>query len=78
MQSLLYMSVLLGIIGLVFLFMPRLIIKLNKVGDKVIFTDSDLFSRPKLSGFAFIILGVLLIYVGILIRDNREYFGSIF
>ncbi len=78
MQSLLYMSILLGIIGIVFLFMPRAIIKLNKVGDKVIFTDSDLFSRPKLSGLAFIILGVLLMYVGLLIRDNQEYFSSIF
>ncbi len=78
MQFLLYMSILLGVIGLVLLIVPGAIIKLNKIGDKVVFTDSDLFTHPKFSGAAFIILGGLLIYVGILIRENRDYFSSLF
>ncbi|MFC1564293.1 hypothetical protein ACFL6G_05115 [candidate division KSB1 bacterium] len=78
MQLLFYLSIVLGIFGIVLLLFPRAIIKLNEIGDKVVFTDSALFSRPKLSGVAFIILGAFLIYVGILIRDNREYFSSLF
>ncbi|MFC1726328.1 hypothetical protein ACFL4T_11930 [candidate division KSB1 bacterium] len=46
-------------IGLVLIIWPAFIIKLNEDTNKVLFTDSTFFSSPKISGFIFLIIGIL-------------------
>jgi len=71
MDFLIYYGIALSIISLLFIIKPGLIIKLNKMTERVVFTDSNLFARPVLSGIVFIVLGVFLIYVGFLVRQVR-------
>ncbi|MFC1556186.1 hypothetical protein ACFL67_03800 [candidate division KSB1 bacterium] len=64
MEFILYYGIVLLLVSLVIIFKPNVIIRLNKATDKVVFTDSNLFRNPFVSGVIFIVLGCLLVYIG--------------
>lgn len=68
MRFFLYFGIGLTIISLIFIIQPRWIIKLNKLGERVVFTDADFFGHPRISGILFIVLGLILIYVGYILK----------
>lgn len=44
---------------------PGIVVKLNRVSNKVIFTDSSLFERPVISGVLFLASGILILWSGL-------------
>ena len=62
-------SIFLMFFGIVMIIKPSLIYKLNRWGNKIIFTDSEFFSSPKISGILFIIVGIIIIYLGYRINN---------
>ncbi len=69
MNYLLIISIILIIFSILLIFKPSLIFKLNRWGNKVIFTDSEFFSSPKISGILFIVIGIIIIYIILYFRD---------
>ena len=66
------------IFGLVMIFFPAFIIKLNEDSNKVLFTDSRFFSSPKISGFIFLFIGILFILTNLLESFEFELIFTIF
>ena len=62
-------AIILLIFSLIFMFRPSIIFKLNKFCNKVIFTDAEFFSSPKVSGVLFIVFGIIIIFIGFYIKD---------
>jgi len=69
MDILRIVSILLLIFGLILIFKPSAIFKLNKICNKVIFTDSEFFSSPKISGILFVVFGIIIVILGVYIKD---------
>jgi len=67
-----YLTVLAAITGIIGVFMviaPKFFVGFNSVFNKVIFTDADFFSTPKLSGAFFILIGCILELAGYRFRS---------
>ena len=62
-------SIFLLVFSVILIIKPSLIFELNRRGNKIIFTDSEFFSMPKFSGSLFIIVGVVIIFLGYYIKD---------
>ena len=69
MEVLSIVAVLLLIFGLMLMIKPSTIFSLNKYCNKIIFTDAEFFSSPKISGILFILFGIIIIIVGFYIKD---------
>lgn len=52
-------------ISLAMIINPELMARINKLSNKIVFTDSSLFVKPVISGILFILLGTLLIWAGL-------------
>ncbi len=48
-----------------FFFAPGLIVKLSKIGNKLVFTDYGSVARPKLSGAVLLIMSLVMLYMGV-------------
>lgn len=53
--------------GLIMIFFPRFVIKLNEDSSRVLFTDAKFFSAPKLSGTIYSAIGVVFVLIGLLL-----------
>ncbi|MCF7805800.1 MAG: hypothetical protein K9N46_15325 [Candidatus Marinimicrobia bacterium] len=51
---------LLVVCGVLFTFFPKAMIKLNQIGNIVLFSDEDILKHPKA-------MGIILIFIGIVI-----------
>ena len=69
MDILTIVSSLLLIFSLILIFKPSAIFKLNRICSKVIFTDSEFFSSPKISGILFVVFGIIIVVLGVYIKD---------
>ena len=69
MNYLLIISIFLIIFSTLLIFKPSMIFKLNRWGDKVIFTDSEFFSFPRISGMLFIVIGIIVIYISFYFKE---------
>jgi len=63
-----YVFIILGvlsiIVGLIFMINPRLIIKLNEFGNKVIFVDDAVLLYPRVFGTIMLFVSLYLLYIG--------------
>lgn len=58
------------IFSLILIIKPEFIFRLNELGKhKIIFADAEFFSSPKVSGILFIFGGIIIIYVGFVLRN---------
>ena len=48
-----------------FFFAPGLIVKMSKIGNKLVFTDYGSVARPKLSGAVLLIASLVMLYIGV-------------
>ncbi len=71
MEFMAYYGAVLCLISLLMFFKPNWLIRMNKMGEKVVFTDSSLFTSPKISGALFIAIGFFLIYLGYYLKDMQ-------
>ena len=62
-------GVFLIIFSLLLIIKPILIFKLNRFCNKIIFTDSEFFTSPKISSTLFVAVGIFIIYLGYYIKD---------
>ena len=69
MDFLLIISVFLMVFSVLLIIRPSFIINLNRYCNKVIFTDSEFFSSPKLCGISLIVAGVVIVYIGYIFRN---------
>ncbi len=53
------------IFSILFFFAPEIIVKLSKIGNKMIFTDYRSVSHRKLSGIVLLIMSFVMFYLGI-------------
>jgi len=62
-----YISVLtflIGAAGIILIVAPKTFLRSDKIFNRVIFTDADFFSSPRISGIFFIIIGTILDIAG--------------
>lgn len=69
MDILRIVSILLLIFSLILIFKPSAIFILNKICNKVIFTDSEFFTSPKISGILFVVCGIIIVILGVYIKE---------
>ncbi len=48
-----------------FFFAPGLIVKMSKIGNKLVFTDYGSVAHPKFSGTVLFIMSLVMLYVGV-------------
>ena len=48
-----------------FFFAPGLIVKMSKIGNKLLFTDYGSVAHPKFSGAVLFIMSLVMIYIGV-------------
>ena len=48
-----------------FFFAPGLIVKMSKIGNKLVFTDYGSVAHPKLSGAVLLIMSLVMLYIGL-------------
>jgi len=53
------------LLGLLFLIKPTIIIRLNEIGNKVIFVDNALLIYPRVFGGFLLLASIYIIYSGI-------------
>ncbi len=58
-----FAGILLGAMSILLICFPKFAKEINNSSRKIIFTDSELFSAPKLAGLFFLISGVLLFFI---------------
>ncbi|RKY84103.1 hypothetical protein DRQ09_09085 [candidate division KSB1 bacterium] len=68
-------SFIIGAVGLLIAVLPKIFFKFNKVFNRVIFTDAEFFSSPRISGVIFLIIGFILEFVA---YRFRSIYPSIF
>lgn len=53
--------VVLGGLGILFMFFPRAVIFLNRLGNKILFRDEVILSRLRTAGLGLVVLSVIII-----------------
>ncbi len=48
-----------------FFFAPGLIVKMSKIGNKLLFTDYGSVAHPKFSGAVLFIMSLVMLYMGV-------------
>jgi len=51
--------------SVLFLFAPKLIVKLSEIANKLIFTDHSTVAHRRWTGFILIVVSVVMFYLGI-------------
>ena len=51
--------------GYFYLFRPNVLIRLSRIGNRLVATDHELFRHRTLSGTVMLLAGLLIIYVGV-------------
>jgi len=62
--------------SLILLINPSFLIKINKLGNRIVFTDSNLFASPRLSGAGFIFFGLLIFIISAVNRYSVADVGD--
>ncbi len=61
MLTILIIGIIAILFGIIFIFFPKLMERLNEIGNKIIATDDKTFMYRNLSGVLFITLGIILL-----------------
>ena len=58
-------DILIGILlvfGVLFTFFPKLVVKINSLGNSILFRDEDLFKYPRTLGLVLTIIGCIIFF----------------
>jgi hypothetical protein len=51
--------------SVLFLFAPKIIVKMSELGNKLLFTDYGTVAHRKLSGWVLLIMSLVMFYLGV-------------
>ena len=69
------------VVSILLIIAPSFVERLSLWGNKIVFTDADFFTAPRVTGILLVLIGVILIYIAStqaeLLNRFPEYWGMV-